>query len=76
MKKLFLLYLLICSVALAETYKDLSMDELVAAAESEDKIAMGVLAAIYEQGRGVKIDLELAQKWYKKSAELNYAPAQ
>lgn len=76
MKRLILLCLFINHFTMAESYIDLSFDKLVVAAESNDEVAMGFLAELYEQGRGIEKNQEKAYTWYKKSAELNYAPAQ
>lgn len=52
--------------------------EVKLAAENGDKIKQCDLGEIFEKGTngGVSIDKEAAVKWYRKSAEQGYAPAQ
>ncbi len=66
------LSLTVCS----ESYRDLSFEKLVETAQAGDEVAMSFLAENYLHGQGVTQDYLKALKWYKKSAELNYAPAQ
>jgi len=46
------------------------------AAESGDAKAIFEIGSRYAEGRGVKVDLPAAAKWYEKSAEMGFAPAQ
>lgn len=47
------------------------------AAQSGNMQAMYHLGSIYAEGdEGVEVDLKLAKSWFKKSAELGYAPAE
>lgn len=76
MKSLLLVFLLCTFSVYPESYKDLSFDKLHKMAQSDDEVAMSVLAEAYDKGNGVEQDTNQAFKWYKKAAELNYAPAQ
>jgi localization factor PodJL len=49
---------------------------LVEAAAGGDSKALFEIGARYAEGRGTKADLGEAAKWYEKSAELGFAPAQ
>ena len=53
-----------------------AIEMLLPLAEEGDARAQTVLALMYKYGEGVEQDLEAAFSWYRKAAELNYAPAQ
>jgi len=45
-------------------------------AQKGDAISQNALAQMYENGKGVTSDINLAMNWYKKAALQDYAPAQ
>ena len=64
----------------AEIYRENNylgaMKEFEPLAEQGDARAQTVLALMYKYGEGVSRDLSLSYYWYRRAAELNYAPAQ
>lgn len=59
-------------------YQDFKLSKIWSekAAAQGDIIATNNLAVIYEEGRGVPIDLSAAEKYYLQAAEKGYAPSQ
>lgn len=53
-----------------------SIEELTKKAEAGDPQAQFRLGSAYETGQGVSRDTEVAEKWYRRSAESGYAEAQ
>ena len=45
-------------------------------AEQGDALSQNNLGVMYDQGKGVPKDSQLAVKWYRKAAEQGYAFAQ
>lgn len=79
MKSLSIIFICLfftCFSQAEERYQDLNLEKLQSLAQSDDTVAMAFLGELYEYGRGVEQDSQSAFKWYKKAAELNYAPAQ
>jgi TPR repeat protein len=60
-------------VRLGEPAKAVPM--LLAAGASGHAEAATLLAALYEDGRGVQSDLSAAKEWYRRAAGLGHAPA-
>ena len=54
----------------------MNLQELINKAESGDAVAQNDLAICYEYGKGTKINLSEAIKWYKKAAEQGNVDAQ
>ncbi len=67
--------LCLCS-ALAFAQSTSGLDDLAKKAEAGNAEAQFQLGRMYEEGKSVQQDLELAAAWYKKAAERGYAPAQ
>ncbi len=64
------------SIATLDVPASIGPASLVDAAKKGDVIALFEVAARYTDGRGVKVDLQEAAKWYAIAADRGFAPAQ
>lgn len=55
-----------------KTNYSLAMDWYIKAAEKDESYAMYRIAEMYEEGKGVPVDIECAVFWYKKAGENGY----
>lgn len=78
MKSYFSVFLTLFALCIPNVSFSQSADikELIEEAKSGSKSSIYNLAVRYDEGDGVKKDLEIANQYYKEAALKNYAPAQ